>query len=424
MHGVEAAELLPAAGSPTRPRPAPVNTSGARRDSDEALLQSPGALSRAEGRGSGTSSSAPSPAAGATRRPGLQQEPAVAGIEALVRRGIAAGRQPQLAAEGSSGTYFCYDTGGAPVAVFKPKSEEPYGVHNPRWRKRVQRTLCPCCFGRSCLVPNTGYLCEASAFVVDSALGLGVVPPTGVARLASPSFHYGRWDRSLRRVGRVLPSKIGSLQMFCSGYQSSGEAMERVAQLGEAAAAAFHAQFERLCALDYIIRNTDRGADNWLVRIDHPAEGEPHGVCSVRIAAIDNGLAFPFKHPDNWRSYPYSWLSLPAAERPFSAELREALLPRLCDPQWVESTVERLRAVWRLDRRYRRYRFAQQMNVLRGQLHNLAEALRDGDSPAQLCERPLCVVQPGRQMQSPGGTRKTKSWRRRLVDARPWFSCC
>lgn len=27
----------------------------------------------------------------------------------------------------------------------------------------------------------------------------------------------------------------------------------------------------------------------------------------MRIAAIDNGLAFPFKHPDSWRAYPYHW---------------------------------------------------------------------------------------------------------------------
>lgn len=24
--------------------------------------------------------------------------------------------------------------------------------------------------------------------------------------------------------------------------------------------------------------------------------------CVIRIAAIDNGLAFPFKHPDEWRA--------------------------------------------------------------------------------------------------------------------------
>lgn len=37
----------------------------------------------------------------------------------------------------------------------------------------------------------------------------------------------------------------------------------------------FQVQFERLVALDYIIRNTDRGNDNWLIRY-HPGDGKPN----------------------------------------------------------------------------------------------------------------------------------------------------
>lgn len=32
----------------------------------------------------------------------------------------------------------------------------------------------------------------------------------------------------------------------------------------------FQIQFERLVVLDYIIRNTDRGNDNWLIKYEHP----------------------------------------------------------------------------------------------------------------------------------------------------------
>ena len=39
---------------------------------------------------------------------------------------------------------------------------------------------CPCCFGRSCLIPNQGYMSEAGASVVDTKFGLGVVPKTKV----------------------------------------------------------------------------------------------------------------------------------------------------------------------------------------------------------------------------------------------------
>lgn len=64
--------------------------------------------------------------------------------------------------------------------MFKPKDEEPYGHLNPKWTKWVHKLCCPCCFGRSCLVPNQGYLSEVGASIVDERLGLGVVPKTKV----------------------------------------------------------------------------------------------------------------------------------------------------------------------------------------------------------------------------------------------------
>jgi len=43
-----------------------------------------------------------------------------------------------------------------------------------------------------------------------------------------------------------------------------------------------------------------------------------HFVPNIAPPAIDNGLAFPFKHPDNWRSYPFAWADLPLARVPFA----------------------------------------------------------------------------------------------------------
>lgn len=37
----------------------------------------------------------------------------------------------------------------------------------------------------------------------------------------------------------------------------------------------FQLQFERLVVLDYIIRNTDRGNDNWLIKYDSPSQQPP-----------------------------------------------------------------------------------------------------------------------------------------------------
>ena len=76
----------------------------------------------------------------------------------------------------------------------------------------------------------------------------------------------------------------------------------------------FQLQFEKLVVLDYIIRNTDRGNDNWLLRYIRGKEGEEEVEPSISVAAIDNGLAFPIKHPDSWRAYPYHWAWLPCAK--------------------------------------------------------------------------------------------------------------
>ena len=67
---------------------------------------------------------------------------------------------------------------GKIIGVFKPKDEEPYGRLNPKWTKWMHKMCCPCCFGRSCLIPNQGYMSEAGASLVDEKLGLNVVPKT------------------------------------------------------------------------------------------------------------------------------------------------------------------------------------------------------------------------------------------------------
>jgi phosphatidylinositol 4-kinase type 2 len=127
----------------------------------------------------------------------------------------------------------------------------------------------------------------------------------------------------------------------------------------------FREELEKLVILDYMMRNTginpcsgvdvDRGSDNWMIKIcwhnhdeddtthldsklhtpqpdlkdSHPVTEQPSpALVDVRISegsttgsgdatstsrtphihigAIDNSLAFPWKHPDEWRSFPLS----------------------------------------------------------------------------------------------------------------------
>lgn len=240
----------------------------------------------------------------------------------------------------------------------------------------------------------------------------------------------------------------------------------------------FQFEFEKLVVLDYIIRNTDRGNDNWLIKYEQPkvvnlgargASGTqssnggqkvrsqssfpmdqlndmpldddyPSGAMSagsskssdsaisvhsnndmatastsaiddkklhtfieddwnmvklprIEIAAIDNGLAFPFKHPDSWRAYPYHWAWLAQAKVPFSDAIKHHVLPSLSDLNFVEELCTDLYELFRQDKGFDKRLFERQMAVMRGQILNLTQALKDNKSPVQLVQMPAVIVE-------------------------------
>lgn len=280
------------------------------------------------------------------------------------------------------------------------------------------------------------------------------------------------------------------------GYKDADFWLRRFEQepLSEALSKSFQLQFERLVVLDYIIRNTDRGNDNWLIKYVQPkitkkvngtggktlaaatlteikpeiivntesvdssssnnnelnkngiaalgggsgggsgqlldlgtsatssfhstsssstsssnhssAEVDIQSVKSgdrsewnvvdapdIKIAAIDNGLAFPFKHPDSWRAYPYHWAWLPQAKVPFSEETKQLVLPQLSDMNFVEELCTDLYYLFQQDKGFDKRLFERQMSVMRGQILNLTQALKDGKSPVQLVQMPAVVIE-------------------------------
>lgn len=325
-----------------------------------------------------------------------------------VRVAIEQDVHPKLISQGSSGSYFARNSEGKTVAVFKPKDEEPYASRNPKWTKWIHRNLFPFFFGRACLIPNLSYVSEAAAYVLDTRLQTGIVPYTDVVNFSSKSFHYDFWDRrAFYRKKKPLPEKPGSFQIFLKGFKdatlflkehpwpdqnsatlregndrrkkrrrwtedcrpsgprdsddededadsgtASGEETNRrnifwTKKLQES----LQEQLERLVILDYIMRNTDRGLDNWMIRVDRgkeeakivaeppqengmiPRKQSPDGInghangleeepykrremmsatsrtgtpmneigdeeATVSIGAIDNSLSWPWKHPD------------------------------------------------------------------------------------------------------------------------------
>lgn len=328
-----------------------------------------------------------------------------------VEQSIENGFLPKRISQGSSGSYFVKNRDGTKiVGVFKPKDEEPYGRLNPKWTKWMHKLCCPCCFGRSCLVPNQGYLSEAGAWIVDRKLQLNIVPKTRIVKLASETFNYSAIDRAKSRtkknvterfpkVGRHfnrigLPPKVGSLQKYVENYEDACIWIRKAETLSdENVLDSFQLEFEKLVVLDYIIRNTDRGNDNWLVKQEFDDDGR---LVFIKIAAIDNGLAFPFKHPDEWRAYPYYWAWLSFAKKPFSEEICRLILTQLSDMNFVQELCDELWNLFSTDKGFDRNIYEKQMSVMRGQILNLTQALKDRKTPQQLINMPAIIMEKSR----------------------------
>ena len=325
-------------------------------------------------------------------------------------------------------------------------------------------------------MPNQGYLSEAGAYLVDEKLQLNIVPKTRIIYLASPSFNYSRGERAKSRAKRDicehfprmgksfkrlgLPLKIGSFQQFVFDYKDADfwlRKFETDTTLSEASSKIFQLQFEKLVVLDYIIRNTDRGNNNWLVSYEtaeqppspraasktereidllHHTPESPEAEKAggdwipveprIEIAAIDNGLSFPFKHPDEWRAYPYYWAWLPQAKVPFSQETIDLVLPFLSDMSFVEDLAESLEEIFRTDRGFDRQMFAKQMAVMRGQILNLTQALKDRKSPVQLVQMPPVTIERKRHADDPNRTNSDTGsyFQQRIQDRMPFFKWC
>ncbi|KAI5089790.1 phosphatidylinositol 4-kinase type 2-alpha, partial [Silurus meridionalis] len=379
------------------------------------------------------------------------EDPEFREIIRKAERAIEEGIYPERIYQGSSGSYFVKDSQGKIIGVFKPKNEEPYGQLNPKWTKWLQKLCCPCCFGRDCLVLNQGYLSEAGASLVDQKLELNIVPRTKVVYLASETFNYSAIDRvksrgkrlALEKVPKVgqrfhrigLPPKVGSFQLFVDGYKDADFWLRRfeTEPLPENNNRQLQLQFERLVVLDYIIRNTDRGNDNWLIKYDCPMDTSGnrvriHPSCFIdwvvvkdpiiKIAAIDNGLAFPLKHPDSWRAYPFYWAWLAQAKVPFSQEIKELVLPKMADPNFIKDLEEDLYELFKKDPGFDRGQFHKQISVMRGQILNLMQALKDGKSPLQLVQMPPVIVETARAPQRAN----TESYTQSFQSRRPFFT--
>jgi phosphatidylinositol 4-kinase type 2 len=282
---------------------------------------------------------------------------------------------------------------------------------------------------------------------------LNIVPKTKVVHLVSETFNYNAIDRAKsktkkytserfpavgKRFHRIgLPPKVGSMQTFVKDYKDAEFWLRKFESepLQSTTSDEYQHQFVKLVVLDYIIRNTDRGNDNWLIKYEKPdikddsddgeAESEWSVISSpaVKIAAIDNGLAFPYKHPDSWRAYPYHWVWLPYARLPFSQPIKDLVLEVLSSTVFVESLVQELFEIFSQDKGFDRTLFERQMSVMRGQILNLCQAMRDGFSPEQLVAMPPVIVEKTSELTIGGRLRTmTDHFTQRFHNRKPFFT--
>eukprot|EP00736_Rhodelphis_marinus_P001930 Rmarinus@m.10652 len=257
-----------------------------------------------------------------------------------VQKGLDSGSMPERILQGSSGSYLLRSASKRIIAVFKPKDEEPYGALNPKWMKWLHKTFLPCCFGRSCLMPNQGYMSEVGASFLDSKLGLDIVPKTYLVKLSSPAFNYSLVSRLLRKYGnRPLPPKIGSMQTFVHGFREAQDVFvdwENSPPSPEKADL-FQGEFERMCVLDYIMRNTDRGNDNWLI-LDPPEDSKDKSA-NTDSGPLPQAVYTPASHANDADAIFSSHDSNLRAGHPHSHSSPHLHQPSLPSPSTVASVL-------------------------------------------------------------------------------------
>ncbi|OQR88092.1 phosphatidylinositol kinase (PIK-F) [Achlya hypogyna] len=288
----------------------------------------------------------------------------------LAMQGLALGLVPELAMDGTGGTYFLKDPTQRKVCCFKPQNEEPFAPMNPRG---FVAALGESGFRKGVL---SGEACEreVAAYLLDKDHFAGV-PATTLTEIKHPAFRYGE--------GEVV-YKMGSLQEFVRHD-------DVVSDLSPSMFSAH--QVHKIVLLDMRIVNTDRNDANILVRKRRNANGD----VEHELIPIDHGYSLPDymevgshlpvgAHELQIAWCDWCWFSWPQLKVPISEEDRQYILSINVDQE-----IQRLSAQVPLRAPCRRNMKIAGMLVEKGVrrrvlLHDLARFMcrEDLDAPSRL----------------------------------------
>lgn len=87
--------------------------------------------------------------------------------------------------------------------------------------------------------------------------------------------------------------QIGSFQVFVSGYKDAVQWLQHFESepLSPDIALEFQLEFERLVILDYVIRNTDRGHENWLIRYEGSAGNRNSQDIEIAMSPVNQVIS-------------------------------------------------------------------------------------------------------------------------------------
>jgi len=203
-------------------------------------------------------------------------------------QGFQARHSPQLASNGTGGTYFLKDARNKTVAVFKPDDEEPKAPNNPRgYQGRMYQPGL-----RNGILSGEAAVREVAAYLLDHD-GFANVPRTTRVEAIHHTFCYN--------VGPRVP-KAGSLQEFVNFDEMAGDLAPQIFSVD---------QVHRIALLDIRLVNTDRNDANILVKRNTDK--------SLRLIPVDHGYCLPDFLEIAWCDW--CWLDWPQSKVQFSPDV-------------------------------------------------------------------------------------------------------